>query len=105
MDAAPNFAAYCASKAGVILLTKAMAIDHADLGIRVNCICPGPILTTMMRETSHPAELKRRADLLPLKRLGEPIDVAHVALFLASDESAFMTGSAVVVDGGMLAKF
>jgi NAD(P)-dependent dehydrogenase (short-subunit alcohol dehydrogenase family) len=98
-------AAYCASKGGVVLLTKAMAIDHGRQGIRVNCICPGDVDTPML-----PEDAKRRgmsweaylkgAENRPMGRIGLPEEIARAALFLASDDSSFMTGSSLVVDGG-----
>jgi NAD(P)-dependent dehydrogenase (short-subunit alcohol dehydrogenase family) len=97
--------AYCASKGGVVLMTKAMAIDHGPQGIRVNCICPGDVQTPML-----PADAKLRKmkwdDYLagcanrPLKRIGTVEEIAKAVLFLASDDSSFMTGAALVVDGG-----
>jgi len=98
-------ASYCASKGGVVLLTKAMAIDHGRQGIRVNCICPGDVDTPML-----PADAKLRkiewkdylaeASNRPLGRIGTPEEIARAALFLASDDSSFMTGAVLVVDGG-----
>jgi NAD(P)-dependent dehydrogenase (short-subunit alcohol dehydrogenase family) len=98
-------ASYCASKGGVVLLTKAMAIDHGRQGIRVNCICPGDVETPML-----PQDAKQRgmtwdaylagAALRPLGRIGTPDEIARAVLFLASDDSSFMTGAALVVDGG-----
>jgi NAD(P)-dependent dehydrogenase (short-subunit alcohol dehydrogenase family) len=97
--------AYCASKGGVVLMTKAMAIDHGRQGIRVNCICPGDVETPML-----PADAKMRglswdkylADCnnRPMGRVGTPDEIAKAVLFLASDESSFMTGAALAVDGG-----
>jgi NAD(P)-dependent dehydrogenase (short-subunit alcohol dehydrogenase family) len=97
--------AYCASKGGVVLLTKAMAIDHGAQGIRVNCICPGDVETPML-----PADAKMRGlkweDYIagcanrPLGRVGTAEEIAKAVLFLASDDSSFMTGAALVVDGG-----
>jgi NAD(P)-dependent dehydrogenase (short-subunit alcohol dehydrogenase family) len=100
-----RFGAYCASKGGVVMLTKAMALEFGSYGIRVNCICPGAIETPMMaRELAlekNPAEAERRfIDLHPIGRLGKPEEIAEAALFLASDRSAFVTGSSLVVDGG-----
>jgi len=97
--------AYCASKGGVVLMTKAMAIDHGRRGIRVNCICPGDVDTPML-----PADAKMRglaweeyiagcADR-PLGRVGTAAEIAKAVLFLASDDSSFMTGASLVVDGG-----
>jgi NAD(P)-dependent dehydrogenase (short-subunit alcohol dehydrogenase family) len=104
----PKAAAYCASKGAVVLLTKAMAIDHGPQGIRVNCICPGDTDTAMLRgealqlgESSERflAEAARR----PLGRIGKPEEIAQAALYLATDASSFVTGTALVVDGGGLA--
>lgn len=100
--------AYAASKGGVTMLTKAMALDHAREGIRVNCICPAITETELVREilskTPDPdAARKARAESIPLGRLGTPEDVAHLALFLASDESSWLTGAALPLDGGLTA--
>jgi NAD(P)-dependent dehydrogenase (short-subunit alcohol dehydrogenase family) len=101
-------AAYCASKGGITLLTQAMALDHAAEGIRVNCICPALVETEMMHRiferAPDPAAARRSREAeLPLGRLGKPEDVAHLAVFLASDESGWMTGAAVPLDGGLAA--
>ena len=101
---------YCAAKAGVILLTKSMAMDYAEYGIRVNCICPGGIGTPLFEtgyETLTP-ERKERAlkgftALHLLNRIGQPEEIARTALFLCSDDASFITGQAVVVDGGYTA--
>jgi len=100
--------AYCASKGGVVLLTKAMAIDHGPQGIRVNCICPGDVDTPMLPEDARMRGLKWEDYLAgcanrPLGRIGTTDEIAKAALFLASDDSSFMTGAALVVDGGGLA--
>src|SRR5580698_7130995 len=104
----PRAAAYCASKGAVVLLTKAMAIDHGRQKIRVNCICPGDTDTAMLRDEAH--QLGAREDVFladsarrPLGRIGKPEEIARAALYLASDASAFVTGTALVVDGGGLA--
>ncbi len=102
-------AAYCASKGGVVLLTKAMALDHGQDMIRVNCVCPGDTDTPMFR--SEAAELgiayesfiKDSAVSRPLGRIGQPEDIARAVLFLTSTASSYMTGSVLVVDGGGLA--
>jgi NAD(P)-dependent dehydrogenase (short-subunit alcohol dehydrogenase family) len=98
-------ASYCASKGGVVLLTKAMAVDHGRQRIRVNCLCPGDVDTPML-----PADAKLRgmdwteylaeASNRPLGRIGTPEEIARAALFLASDDSSFMTGAVLAVDGG-----
>ena len=100
--------AYCASKGGVVLLTKAMAIDHGRQGIRVNCICPGDVDTPMLPEDARMRGLKWEDYLAgcaqrPMGRIGTPDEIAKAALFLASEDSSFMTGAALVVDGGGLA--
>ena len=97
--------AYCASKGGVVLLTKAMAIDHGRQGIRVNCICPGDVDTPMLPEDARRRGLEWKTYLAgcenrPMGRIGTPAEIAKAVLFLASDDSSFMTGAALVVDGG-----
>jgi NAD(P)-dependent dehydrogenase (short-subunit alcohol dehydrogenase family) len=101
-------AAYCAAKAGVMNLTRAMAIDHGKHNIRVNCVCPGDVDTPMLR--SECAQLgedvqafMREAANRPLARVGTPEDVANAVLFLASSMSSWITGTTLVVDGGGLA--
>jgi NAD(P)-dependent dehydrogenase (short-subunit alcohol dehydrogenase family) len=101
----PRCAGYCATKGAIIALTKAMAIDYGKEGIRVNCICPGYIdsgLTQSYFEAQpDPGGARAVAGKLhALWRIGQPEEVARLAVFLASDEASFMTGSAVVVDGG-----
>jgi NAD(P)-dependent dehydrogenase (short-subunit alcohol dehydrogenase family) len=99
---------YCASKGAVVNMTRAMALDHGEQNVRVNCICPGDTDTPMLREEAQQlgekterflAEAARR----PLQRVGTPEDVAQAVLYLASDAAAFVTGTALVVDGGGLA--
>ena len=104
----PRAAVYCASKGAVVLLTKAMAIDHGPQGIRVNCICPGDTDTPMLRaeaqQTGEPEEqFLRDAARRPLGRIGQPQEIAQAVLYLASPASSFVTGAALVVDGGGLA--
>ena len=102
-----RMAAYCAAKAGVILLTKSLAMDYAEYGIRVNCICPGSIETplydtgydNLTPEKSTRAHQTFTAMHL-LGRVGEPQEIARMALFLCSQDASFITGQAVVVDGG-----
>jgi NAD(P)-dependent dehydrogenase (short-subunit alcohol dehydrogenase family) len=96
---------YCASKGGVVLLTKAMAIDHGPQGIRVNCICPGDVDTPMLPVDAQMRGLGRDEYMAgaanrPMGRVGTAEEIAKAALFLASDESSFMTGASLVVDGG-----
>ena len=97
--------AYCASKGGVVLLTKAMAIDHGRQGIRVNCICPGDVDTPMLPDDARRRGLKWEDYLAgaanrPMGRIGTAAEIAKAALFLASDDSSFMTGASLAVDGG-----
>ncbi len=104
----PKAAAYCASKGAVVLLTKAMAIDHGPQNIRVNCICPGDTDTPMLRSEAQqlgadPGRFLREAAQRPLQRVGTPQEIAQAALYLASDAASFVTGTAMVVDGGGLA--
>jgi NAD(P)-dependent dehydrogenase (short-subunit alcohol dehydrogenase family) len=101
-------AAYCASKAAVVNLTRAMALDHAEQGIRVNCVCPGDTNTAMLLEEARqlgvkPERFVRQAAERPLGRIGEPDDIARAILYLASDDASFVTGAILVVDGGGLA--
>jgi len=93
-------AAYCASKGGMVTLTEAMAMDHAQDKIRVNCICPGPTRTPMV-DTSTPEKLARYKTRVPIGRIGEPEDVAYAAVYLASDEASMVTAAILPVDGGM----
>lgn len=86
-------------------MTRALALDYARQGIRVNCICPGPIKTKMLTDFFKPQELAIIAGMVPLGRLGTPEDIANVALFLASDESKYVTGSIISADGGDSAGF
>ncbi|HRP32377.1 MAG TPA: SDR family oxidoreductase [Agriterribacter sp.] len=101
----PSCAGYCATKAAITGLTKAMAIDHGPDGIRVNCICPGYIDAGLaegyFQSQANPAQSRAEAGKLhALWRIGKPEEVAQVAIFLASDRASFVTGSAYVVDGG-----
>lgn len=104
----PERAAYSASKGAVVSLTKAMAIDHVRQGIRVNCVCPGtvdsPWVARLLAEAEDPDAA--RAALVarqPMGRLARPDEVASAIAYLASDEAAFVTGTALVIDGGILA--
>ena len=101
-------AAYCASKGAVVLLTKAMAIDHGPQQIRVNCICPGDTDTAMLRDEARQLGEQQERFLTdsarrPLGRIGTAEEIAQAALYLASDASSFVSGTALVVDGGGLA--
>jgi len=103
-----NAAAYCAAKGGVTNLTRQMGIQYAREGVRVNCIVPCNILTPMLERELDASDSRERAtrryhQLMPLGRFGEPKEVANAAVFLASDESTFTTGSMLMVDGGVTA--
>jgi len=108
LKAGPQAAAYCAAKAGVLNLTRSMAIDYGKHNIRVNCVCPGDVDTPMLRSEceqlgQEPLEFMKEAAHRPLARLGTPEDVANAVLFLASEMAAWITGTHLVVDGGGLA--
>jgi NAD(P)-dependent dehydrogenase (short-subunit alcohol dehydrogenase family) len=103
---APRSALYGATKGAVIQLTRALAVDHAGDRIRVNCVCPGPVDTPLLRGTAArsadpAANMRHQIDSTLLGRLGEIASVIH---FLVSDEASFMTGSIVVADGGVTAR-
>jgi NAD(P)-dependent dehydrogenase (short-subunit alcohol dehydrogenase family) len=104
----PRAASYCASKGAIVQLTKAMAIDHGPQNIRVNCVCPGdtdtPLLRREAEQLGEPTDrfLAQAADR-PLGRIGTPEDIAQAVLYLASDAASYVTGTALVVDGGGLA--
>lgn len=106
-----GFAAYCAAKGAVVALTRAMALDLAPRGIRVNCICPGTVFTPLMEPLMSArggGDVERGIALTvekyPIGRLGSPEDIARVACFLAGDDAAFMTGAVITADGGMTAQ-
>lgn len=104
----PQAASYCAAKAGVLNLTRAMAIDHGKHNIRVNCVCPGDVDTPMLRSEcrqlgQETSAFMQEAAHRPLARVGTPDDVANAVLFLASTMAAWITGAHLVVDGGGLA--
>ena len=103
-----NFASYCASKGAVVALTRSMSVDLAPRGIRVNVICPGTVYTPLMEPMLRArgggdlaAGLAMTTAKYPIGRLGTPEEIAAVALFLASDDSSFLTGSVITADGGM----
>ncbi len=105
--AIPADAAYCASKAGVIMLTKCMALDGAKAGIRVNCVCPGFIETPMIQgyfadQPDPEASREYATSIHPLGRLGQPRDIADAFVYLSSAESSWVTGTPLVVDGGLV---
>ena len=103
-DACARAVAYVTSKAGVNMLSRAMAIDHARQGIRINVICPGPTDTPMLRKAMTPEQLDAFAQTFPMGRLAKPGEIASAALFLASDDASFVTGSVLFVDGGQTAE-
>lgn len=106
MGAATAQIAYTSSKGGVLALTREVAVEHARAGVRANALCPGPIDTPLLAELmSDPARKARRLVHIPMGRLGRSEELARAALFLASDESSFMTGAALVVDGGITAAY
>jgi len=98
-------AAYNASKAGVINLTRAAALENARHKIRVNCVCPGPINTRVAQLLggSDASGLRQKLGQNPIGRIGEPEEIANAVLFLSSDEASFITGAMIVADGGLTA--
>jgi NAD(P)-dependent dehydrogenase (short-subunit alcohol dehydrogenase family) len=103
--ALPGRAPYAASKAGVVNLTRVLALEWAARGVTVNAICPGPFATDMNRQLlADPVKYKAFIEKIPMGRWGELHDIAGAAVFLASDASAFVTGSALFVDGGWTAQ-
>ena len=106
MGAATAQIAYTASKGGVLSMTREIAVENARRGIRVNALCPGPIDTPLLGELLRdPDQRARRFVHIPMGRLGQAHEIAKAALFLASDDSSFMTGAALVVDGGITAAY
>lgn len=95
----PTMTAYCASKGAIVMMTKVAAVEYATKGIRVNVLNPGPVLTGITRHM--PAEyIEAVKKATPLGRMADPSEVANLGLFLASDESSFITGSSILIDGG-----
>jgi NAD(P)-dependent dehydrogenase (short-subunit alcohol dehydrogenase family) len=106
MGAATPQIAYTASKGAVVAMTREIATIYARRGIRANALCPGPVLTPLLAKfLSDDTRRQRRLVHIPLGRFGEPIEIAHGALFLASDESSFMTGQSLIIDGGITAAY
>ena len=108
ISGARNYAAYCAAKGGIVQITRALALEFGDKNIRVNCLCPGVTLTPMLElgisRAQDPAARRRYLEQeVPLKRIGKPEEIANGALFLASDDSSFMNGATLVIDGGATA--
>lgn len=98
--------AYCASKGGVVQLTRAAAVEYGERGIRVNAVCPGVIKTEMVDRITHrdPAVEKQYAALHPMNRMGTPREIADTVVWLCSDQAGFVTGQALAVDGGLVAR-
>jgi NAD(P)-dependent dehydrogenase (short-subunit alcohol dehydrogenase family) len=106
MGAATSQTAYTASKGAVLSMTREIAVEYARRGIRCNALCPGPIDTPLLAELlSDPARRQRRFVHIPMGRLGRADELARAALFLASDDSSYMTGASLVVDGGITAAY
>ena len=106
MGAATSQTAYTASKGAVLAMTREIAVEYARQGIRCNALCPGPIATPLLAELlSDPARRERRFVHIPMGRLGQAEELARAALFLASDDSSFMTGASLIVDGGITAAY
>lgn len=106
MGAATPQLAYTASKGAVLAMTREIAVQYARQGIRANALCPGPVLTPLLEKfLSDEARRQRRLVHIPMGRFGTPSDIARAALFLASDDSAFMTGQSLIVDGGITAAY
>jgi 3alpha(or 20beta)-hydroxysteroid dehydrogenase len=104
MKGANGLAAYCSSKWGIRGLTRVAAMELGHKGVRVNSVHPGGVDTAMGNPYGQPkAEVNKRYGFVPLQRVGEPEEVARVSLFLASDESSYLCGAEIAVDGGMLA--
>lgn len=104
----PAMAAYSASKGGVVQLTRSLAVDHAKQGIRVNCVCPGPVMTPMLQAFLASADaatdqLEAEAATTLLRRIGKPQEIAAAVLFLASESASYITGAILPVDGGATA--
>ena len=101
----PGLLAYNVAKAGVINLTRNMAVDHADEGLRVNCVCPGGVGTPMLKAHTRDAEIMAEySRVVPMRRVAAPHEIAAVIAFLASADASYMTGTAIVVDGGVTAQ-
>jgi NAD(P)-dependent dehydrogenase (short-subunit alcohol dehydrogenase family) len=103
MGAAVSQISYTASKGGVLALSRELGVEFADRGVRVNALCPGPVNTPLLQElfAKDPEKAAKRLVHIPMGRFGEPEEIANAALFLASDESSFVTASTFLVDGGL----
>ena len=106
LGAATPQIAYTASKGAVLSMTREIAVTYARQGIRANALCPGPVLTPLLAKfLSDDGKRQRRLAHIPMGRFGEPLEIAHGALFLASDESSFVTGQSLLIDGGITAAY
>ena len=106
LGAATPQIAYTSSKGAVLAMTHEIAVVYARRGIRANALCPGPVLTPLLAAFLHDdAQRQRRLVHVPMGRFGEPIEIARAALFLASNESSYMTGQSLLVDGGITAAY
>lgn len=106
MGAATPQIAYTASKGAVLAMTREIAVIYARKGIRANALCPGPVMTPMLAKfLSDDARRNRRLVHIPMGRFGDPAEIANGALFLASDESSWMTGQSLIIDGGITAAY
>lgn len=106
MGAATPQVAYTASKGAVLALTREIAVIYARQGVRANALCPGPVMTPMLAKfLSDDARRQRRLVHIPMGRFGDPAEIANGALFLASDESSWMTGQSLIIDGGITAAY
>jgi NAD(P)-dependent dehydrogenase (short-subunit alcohol dehydrogenase family) len=106
LGAATSQTAYTASKGAVLAMTREIAVEYARKGIRCNALCPGPIDTPLLAELlSDPARRQRRLVHIPMGRLGQAEELAKAALFLASEDSSYMTGTSLIVDGGITAAY
>jgi NAD(P)-dependent dehydrogenase (short-subunit alcohol dehydrogenase family) len=106
LGAATPQIAYTASKGAVLAMTREIAVTYARKGIRANALCPGPVLTPLLATFLHDdAQRQRRLVHIPMGRFGDPLEIAYGALFLASDESSFMTGQSLLIDGGITAAY
>jgi NAD(P)-dependent dehydrogenase (short-subunit alcohol dehydrogenase family) len=101
----PFSAAYCASKGGVVQLTRALAVEYGREGVRINCVCPGAVMTPLIEKFKLPEGVSEDAlaRIMPLGRMGDPREVAGTIAFLASDDATYINGATIVVDGGMIA--
>jgi NAD(P)-dependent dehydrogenase (short-subunit alcohol dehydrogenase family) len=107
MGSATSQISYTASKGGVLALSRELGVEFAKRGVRVNALCPGPIDTPLLRNlfAANPVQAQRRMVHVPMGRFGRPDEIAHAALFLASDESSYVNATAFVVDGGISAAY